>query len=122
MCHVLESQITYVETRIPHVAYPMENAVCRNIYRHETKHFIRVLSPPTVRSRQPCTKNIKPSYTNLFGLLEPSFNPKVMAVEAGTSPCESYNGQVVLEAFSPKTNLVVIPCASDACSVMGAKQ
>jgi hypothetical protein len=57
----------------------------------------------------------------LFGMMASRY-PDVLVVEAGASPCETYNGQVVLEAFSKHPNMIVILCASDAYSVLGAKQ
>jgi hypothetical protein len=79
--------------------------------------FVDVGLPSTVLPKEEYRSNLH----QLFGMME-QCNPDVIVVEAGASPCESYNGQVVLEAFSQHPNLVVILCASDAYSVLGAKQ
>jgi hypothetical protein len=79
--------------------------------------FIDVGLPSTVLPKE----KYRTKLHQLFGMME-QCNPDVMVVEAGASPCESYNGQVVLEAFSQHPNLLVILWASDAYSVLGAKQ
>jgi len=54
----------------------------------------------------------------LFGILS-SQSPDCIVAEIGASPCEPYNGRVVLEEMSPQ---FVVLCASDAYAVIGLQQ
>jgi hypothetical protein len=79
--------------------------------------FVDVGLPSTVLPPEEYRKSLQ----KLFGMIN-TRHPDVQVIEAGASPCESYNGQVVLEAFCHHKNLFVILCASDAYAVTGAKQ
>ena len=73
--------------------------------------------PSTVMPKEEYRKKLH----QLFGMIQDR-QPEVLVIEAGASPCEKYNGSVVLEAFSHHSSLFIILCASDAYSVLGAKQ
>jgi hypothetical protein len=77
--------------------------------------FVDVGLPSTVIPKEEYRRKLH----QIFGMIEDR-QPEVLVVEAGASPCEKYNGSVVLEAFANHPSLFVILCASDAYSVMGA--
>ena len=51
----------------------------------------------------------------MFGILT-SLDPDCIVAEIGSSPCEPYNGRIVLEELAPH---FIVLCASDAYSVSG---
>jgi hypothetical protein len=79
--------------------------------------FVDVGLPSSVIPKEEYRKKLH----KLFGMIQ-DHQPDILVVEAGASPCEKYNGNVVLEAFSHHPSLFLILCASDAYSVLGAKQ
>jgi len=68
-------------------------------------------------------KEYKQSLHKLLSVIS-SESPDVVVAEAGASPCEDYNGDVVLEAMkgiqASTSNLLTILCASDPYAAMGA--
>jgi hypothetical protein len=79
--------------------------------------FVDVGLPSTLITKE----EYRQSLHKMFGLIA-SRHPEVIVIEAGASPVESYNGQLVLEAYYNHPNLMIILCANDAYAVLGATQ
>lgn len=79
--------------------------------------FVDAGLPSTVLPEEDYLKALQ----KLFGMMD-KCRPEILVIEAGASPCESYNGEVVLKAFANHRKLFVILCASDAYAVTGATE
>lgn len=75
--------------------------------------FVDVGFPSTVCPRD----EYRTALSTLLSLIA-SEQPDVVVVEAGASPFEPYNGDIVMEAISPQVQLSVL-CASDPYAVVG---
>jgi hypothetical protein len=75
--------------------------------------FVDVGLPSTVVGPEQYRKHLR----NLLGLIGEA-KPEVVVAEAGASPLEPYNGEVVLDELGETVSLSVL-CASDPYAVVG---
>lgn len=81
-----------------------------------TFDFVDAGLPSTV-----CTpEQYRPALQKLLGLIQRA-NPDVVVAEAGASPLEPYNGDLLVEAIREQTCCTVL-CASDPYAVLGVSK
>ena len=80
----------------------------------EVYDFVDVGIPSTVIPES----DYRESLRNLLSILA-SRKPDVIVAEMGASPCEPYNGMIVLEEIKPD---FIVLCASDPYAVIGLKE